>query len=113
MEPRAAWNDHNFHVLNILPVTTFRTIDLGGKKNSSPLFSRFCEEQRVFLKDTRSSWSGIKRADNLGHFKSIFADLQRLYHDLDSFKRLLNVLHRVAQNYRAAVGTGHWAFGFG
>jgi hypothetical protein len=39
----------NFHVLNIVPLTTLRTIDLGGKKNSGPLFSRFCPEQRVFF----------------------------------------------------------------
>ena len=39
----------NFHVSNILPVTTLRTIDLAGKKNSSLLFSIFCGEMRVFL----------------------------------------------------------------
>ncbi len=39
----------NFNVSKILPLTTFRTIDLGGKKNSDPLFSRFCRETRVFL----------------------------------------------------------------
>jgi hypothetical protein len=35
--------------LNILPLTTLRTIDLGGKKNSGPLFSIFCEKLRVFF----------------------------------------------------------------
>ena len=55
----------------------------------------------------------VERADNLGHFKSIFADLQRLYHALDPLECLLNVLHRVAQDHRPAVGTGHRAFGFG
>ena len=39
----------NSHVVNILPLTTLRTIDLGGKKNSDPLFSRFCAEQSVFF----------------------------------------------------------------
>ena len=39
----------NFNVSKILPVTTFRTIDLGGKKNSGPLFSRFCAKQSVFF----------------------------------------------------------------
>ena len=33
MELRAAWNRHNLHVFYILHVTTFRTIDLEGKKN--------------------------------------------------------------------------------
>jgi hypothetical protein len=31
----------NPNVWNILPVTTFRTIDLEGKKNPGPLFSGF------------------------------------------------------------------------
>jgi hypothetical protein len=31
----------NSNVSKILPVTTFRTIDLGGRKISGPLFSRF------------------------------------------------------------------------
>jgi hypothetical protein len=39
----------NFHVSNILPVTTLRTIDLGGKKNYDPLFSVFCAKMRVFF----------------------------------------------------------------
>lgn len=33
----------------ILPVTTLKTIDLGGTRIFGPLFSRFCPEQRVFL----------------------------------------------------------------
>ncbi len=49
MEPQAASAHPNSNVLNILPVTTLRTIDLEGEKNSSPLFSRFCTEQRVFF----------------------------------------------------------------
>ena len=49
MEPQAVGVHSNCNVLNILPVTTFRTIDLEGKKNSSPLFSIFCAEQRVFF----------------------------------------------------------------
>jgi len=48
--PTAAEFDHvakvfgehdNPNVLNILPVTTLRTIDLAGKKNPGPLFSIF------------------------------------------------------------------------
>jgi hypothetical protein len=31
-----------------LPVTTLRTIDLEGKKNSDLLFSRFCGEREIF-----------------------------------------------------------------
>jgi hypothetical protein len=48
-EPQAIGHRDNSHVSKILPVTTFRTIDLGGKKNSSPLFSRFCAEMRFFF----------------------------------------------------------------
>ncbi len=43
------WNRRNSLVSKILPLTTLRTIDLGGKKNSGPLFSRFWAETRVFL----------------------------------------------------------------
>ena len=46
---QTAERGHNLHVVYILPVTTFRTIDLGGKKNSNPLFSRFCAELSVFF----------------------------------------------------------------
>jgi hypothetical protein len=42
-------NHRNSNVRNILPVTTLRTIDLAGPKNSSRLFSRFCVETRVFF----------------------------------------------------------------
>jgi hypothetical protein len=50
MEPgRAVSNRRNSNVSNILPVTTFRTIDLAGNKISGPLFSRFCAEQSVFF----------------------------------------------------------------
>jgi hypothetical protein len=48
MEPQAASNRYNSNVWNILPVTTFRTIDLAGKKNSDRLFSRFCAERAIF-----------------------------------------------------------------
>ena len=48
-EAQAVRHHDNYHVLNILPVTTLRTIDLGGKKNTGPLFSRFCAEMRVFF----------------------------------------------------------------
>jgi len=36
-----SWHDANSNVSKILPVSALRTIDLGGKKNSSPLFSGF------------------------------------------------------------------------
>jgi hypothetical protein len=43
----------NSNVLNILPISTLRIIDLEGKKNSSPLFSRFCSKtQRFFWRFT-------------------------------------------------------------
>jgi len=67
MEPRAVRHHCNFHVLNILPVTTFRTIDLEGKKNSGPLFSRFCGEESSFFctykcdVSARSSLGGASR----------------------------------------------------
>jgi hypothetical protein len=35
--------------MNILPLTTLRTIDLEGEKNSDPLFSRFYAEMSVFF----------------------------------------------------------------
>jgi hypothetical protein len=40
----------NSNVSKILPLTTLRTIDLRGKKNSGPLFSRFCAKTRVFFR---------------------------------------------------------------
>jgi hypothetical protein len=60
MELRAAWNRRNSHVLKILPVTTFRTIDLEGKKNSSLLFSRFCEELGVFFRVPQRADNGCR-----------------------------------------------------
>jgi hypothetical protein len=39
----------NSNVINILPLTTIRTIDLGGKKISGRVFSIFCREMRVFF----------------------------------------------------------------
>jgi len=48
-EPEAARELHNPNVSKILPLTTFRTIDLGGGKISGRLFSRFCAEMRVFF----------------------------------------------------------------
>jgi hypothetical protein len=48
-QPRAIGHRDNSHVSKILPITTLRTIDLGDKKNSNPLFSRFCAEMRVFF----------------------------------------------------------------
>jgi hypothetical protein len=39
----------NSNVSKILPLTTFRTIDLGGGRISGPLFSRFCAKRRVFF----------------------------------------------------------------
>jgi hypothetical protein len=41
MEHKGDSPELNFHVLNILPLTTLRTIDLGGKKIYGLLFSRF------------------------------------------------------------------------
>jgi hypothetical protein len=49
MEPEAAGKPRNSNVSKILPLTTFRTIDLGGGKISGRLFSRFCAEMGVFL----------------------------------------------------------------
>ena len=48
-EPQAAAPERNYNVWNILPVTTLRTIDLQGKKNSDRLFSRFCAERELFF----------------------------------------------------------------
>ena len=48
-EPHAAACHRNSHVFYILPVTTLRTIDLGGRKISNSLFSRFCAETDVFF----------------------------------------------------------------
>jgi hypothetical protein len=39
----------NPNVSKILPLTTFKTIDLGGRKISGRLFSRFCAESSVFF----------------------------------------------------------------
>ena len=49
MEPEAAGKLRNSNVSKILPLTTFRTIDLGGGKISGRLFSRFCVKMRVFF----------------------------------------------------------------
>jgi hypothetical protein len=48
-EQQAAGEHRNSNVSKILPLTTFRTIDLAGRKNSGPLFSRFCVKMRVFF----------------------------------------------------------------
>ena len=48
-EPEAARELHNPNVSKILPLTIFRTIDLGGRKISGPLFSRFWAKTRVFF----------------------------------------------------------------
>jgi hypothetical protein len=40
---------YNSNVLNILPLTTFRTKDLQGKGNSDSLFSTFCGKSSVFF----------------------------------------------------------------
>src|SRR5208282_1220632 len=47
-ELQAVGEHRNSNVLNILPVTTLRTIDLAGKKKSVPLFSIFCVKLSVF-----------------------------------------------------------------
>jgi hypothetical protein len=48
-EPQAAAYHRNYNVFYILSVTTLRTIDLEGKKNSNPLFSRFYAGMSVFF----------------------------------------------------------------
>jgi hypothetical protein len=53
-EPRTGRDHDNPNALNILPVTTLRTIDLGGKKKYDPLFSIFCEEASVFLEGAQA-----------------------------------------------------------
>jgi hypothetical protein len=50
-ELQAAGEHRNSNVMNIMPVTTLRTIDLEGKKNSDPLFSIFCGKLSVFLRE--------------------------------------------------------------
>jgi len=55
MEPRATGKPNNSSVLNILPVTTFRTIDLEGKEISDPSFSRFCAKESVFFESKSST----------------------------------------------------------
>ena len=62
MEP--AGEHYNCNVLNILPVTTFRTIDLEGQKNSGSLFSRFCVEVSVFFSGI--SCTGICASESHG-----------------------------------------------
>jgi hypothetical protein len=52
---RAVGKHANSNVSKILPLTTFRTIDLAGRKISGPLFSRFWAETRVFLSLTAGS----------------------------------------------------------
>jgi len=47
--PKRASEHDNPNVWNILPVTTLRTIDLEGRKNSDPLFFRFWAERRDFV----------------------------------------------------------------
>ncbi len=49
MERQAARQGDNSHVFYILPVTTLRTIDLGGKKNPNPLFSGLWADLRAFF----------------------------------------------------------------
>jgi hypothetical protein len=48
-ESQAVGGHRNSNVMNILPLTTLRTIDLEGKKNSGPLFSRFCVNFESFF----------------------------------------------------------------
>jgi hypothetical protein len=48
-ELRAVGEHHNSNVSKILPLTTFRTIDLAGGEISGRLFSRFCAKMRVFF----------------------------------------------------------------
>jgi hypothetical protein len=48
-ETQAVGHHHNSHVMNILPITTLRTIDLGGIKNYGSLFSIFCAKIERFF----------------------------------------------------------------
>ena len=48
-EPKAVGHHRNSNVPKILPVTTLRTIDLGGKKNPGPLFSIFWRRNESFF----------------------------------------------------------------
>ena len=67
-EPQAAAKPSNSNVSRILPVTTFRTIDLGGRKISDRLFSIFCGKMRVFLFDSGAQVAGrLKGAPNRQH----------------------------------------------
>jgi hypothetical protein len=49
MAPQAIAEPCNSHVSKILPLTTFRTIDLAGGRISDPLFSGSWAETRVFF----------------------------------------------------------------
>jgi len=49
VQAKAVEQQDNSNVSKILPVTTFRTIDLGGRKFVDPFFSIFCVELRVFF----------------------------------------------------------------
>jgi hypothetical protein len=74
-ELQAAAEPHNSNVSNILPVTTLRTIDLEGKKNSGLLFSGFCVEREIFLTENAAPrlvqirWplSQVSKPRDLGH----------------------------------------------
>jgi hypothetical protein len=46
----------NSNVSKILPVTTFGTIDLEGRKIPGPLFSGFCAVSRVFYFERGARW---------------------------------------------------------
>src|ERR1700733_6922162 len=45
----AAARGRNSNVSKILPLTTLRTIDLGGRKLAGPLFSIFCAKTACFF----------------------------------------------------------------
>jgi hypothetical protein len=49
LKRKAKGKQPNSNVSKILPVTTLRTIDLEGKKNPAPLFSRFWAKNERFF----------------------------------------------------------------
>jgi hypothetical protein len=55
---KAVETGDNSNVSKILPLSTFRTIDLGGRKISGSLLSIFCGVSSVFLLGGR--WAGIE-----------------------------------------------------
>jgi len=70
-----ARNHDNSNVSRILPLTTFRTIDLGGKKISDRLFSRFYGETRV------SYFAGGHKLFQFGPDRAIIMKVKHFGHE--------------------------------